>query len=219
MQKKALSTEMTIGIIVGIIIIGTIIFSSFGESEIDSTEKDTITSKIFSGLSDEKKFIELGADIACARFEYAEAVREIKDNPDSEAKRTVLTEEYHNTTDLIIKKYGYKEDEVESMGQKYEEDINYAKAVIERVKTLCPGAVPELEENMAIMESGMYVRITINKETNSTKIKYKYYADGYINKGSRESTENMEDIRNTLAERMGDELADKAMEVAIFEYE
>ena len=84
---------------------------------------------------------------------------------------------------------------------------------------MCPGAAPELEENIEIMKSGMYVKITINEAEDSAHIDYRYYEDGYINSGSRSCSADMEDIYDTLVERMGEELADQAMEVATFEYE
>ena len=49
-------------------------------------------------------------------------------------------------------------------------------------------------------------------------IKYKYFEDGFINKGSRDTTANMEDIEDTIREKFGD-LADKALEVARYKYE
>lgn len=209
---------MIIGIVIGILIIGVIVlYVSIGDEE--STGENSIIDKALAKLSGERKFIQFGAEVVCVRYEYTESLHEIKDDDDFSEKRAKLTEKYHNATDLIEKKYGYTGEELEKLAQQYPEDIDYAKAVIEKVKELCPGAAPELEKNIVIMEVGMYVKITINEKENSSKIKYQYYSEGYISSGSRDSTADMGDIRNTLIERMGEELADRAMEVAIIEYE
>jgi len=214
MNKKALSM-IVIGVVIGIIIIAVIGFSIFGGFNADSPEENSIIDRKITKLSDKEHFVEFGADISCERFKYTEAVRKVKDDRN---QRDALREKYLNTTALITKKYGYEEDEVESISQKYEEDLTYAESVVDRVRTLCPEAAPELEENIEIMKSGISVRVIIDEDNNSSTINYKYFEDGYINKGSRSSSANIEDIHNVIRERFGEKLADQAIKVAKFEY-
>lgn len=211
-MKKSILLEVVVGIIFAVFF-GYFVFIGFNAGSPE--ENSTIDRKI-TKLSDEEKFVQFGADISCERFKYTEAVREIKDDSD---QRDALREEYSNTTALIREKYGYEEDEVESLSQKYEEDLHYAESVVDRVRTLCPEAVPELEENIEIMKSGISVRVIINEDENSATINYKYFEDGYINEGSRSSSADIEDIYNTIRESFGEELADQAIKVAKFEYE
>lgn len=185
----------------------------------ESLEENKIINKKITKLSSEEKFVQFGADIACERLKYTEAIREVKNDPDFRNQMESIREEYLKTTNSIAEKYGYKEGEAESLSQEYEEDIDYAKKVIERVKELCPKAAPELEQNIAIMESGMSVKIIINEADDSAMIEYKYFEDGYINSGSRDSSANMEDIHNIIRERFGEELGNQMIDVAKYEYE
>jgi hypothetical protein len=171
-------------------------------------------------LSADEKFAAFGADVVCARLEYTDSLREVnKDNSDFMDKMTKLREEYNKATVAISEKYGYKEGETDSLSQKYYEDIPYAEAVIKRVKKLCPRAAPELEENIGIMKEGMYVKVIINEAADSSIIEYKYFEDGYINSGSRDSSADMDDIHDAIREKFGEELADKAIAAATYVYE
>ena len=198
----------------------------------DTSNTDTGNINPVTTGSEEEQFVKFGADISCARYEFAEAMRAIKDDPNSGEKGALLSEAYWAKIATIIENYGYDVpkpagDEtghepaewakVDEMSKKYEEDIDYAQAVVDRVKILCPAAAPELEQNIDIMKNGMSVTVIINEADNSSVIKYKYFSEGFINQGSRDSTANMEDIENTIRERFGD-LAEKALEVAKYMY-
>lgn len=193
-----------------------------GNTNTDNTGSGSINP--FTSVSEEEKFVEFGAELACEQFDYAEALKAIKDDPDQGSKMKVLREENMIAVGLLAEKYGYKEPGAEGLGEvealtlEYNEDLPYAEAVAAKVKTLCPAAAPELEQNIDIMKSGMSVVVTINEADDSSIIKYKYFEDGFINKGSRDTTANMEDIEDTIREKFGD-LADKALEVARYKYE
>lgn len=209
---------MLIGIVVVILIVGVVLTLTFGGENIkigDSKNDDIGGVKGSVSLEGGgNNFEQFGAEIVCLREEYTEAMDDV-----SSEERAVLRNEYQNNILVIAEEYGFDEDGMENFGRQYEEDTDYARAVVEIVKDLCPEAAAELEQNLAIVDSGMSVKVTINEVDDFSVIEYKYYEDGYIESNSDFSTANMDDIEATIRAKFGDELGEQAIAIAQFIYE
>lgn len=147
------------------------------------------------------RFIGFSAELSCAMYEYSQ----LEDNDEARGNRS-------DRVDPLLKKYGFSEQDVETLSQEYKDDIGFSKAVLEKMKTLCPDAAPGLEQNIEIMEKGFFIEVNVYEAENRAEINYKFYNnDGGISEGERSCDPDINSIHEAIRQIFPDELEEKVI--------
>ena len=143
MLNKKMKKNVMIGIGVAVVVVVVLIFSlGGGDSDVSSDGSGSSGGGIvaYSGDAD---FVDFGAELACAGHDYAEGLKDA-----SEEDAMAKLGEYMEGVELLMNKYGYSAEEANIKSDALVDDLGYAKAVVEKVKVLCPAAAVGLEDNI-----------------------------------------------------------------------